>query len=107
NANYTYLDWDTADGRLPRRPRHRGSISLNYSQERVTANLTTFMVGRRDDFRAASPFGNTTTAGYVRTDLASSYVFPLRVPLVKEIAVFGKVQNLFNKKYEDANGFRA
>jgi outer membrane cobalamin receptor len=27
--------------------------------------------------------------------------------MVKEIAVFGKVQNLFNKKYEEADGFRA
>jgi vitamin B12 transporter len=107
NAQYTYLDWDTADGTLPRRPRHRGSVNLNYAQDRFNVNLTAIIVGRRDDFRAASPFGNTKLPGYVRTDVASSYSLPWIVPMVKEIAVFGKVQNLFNKKYEEADGFRA
>ena len=107
DAQYTYLDWDTADGTLPRRARHRGSVGLNYSQDGITLNLTTFMVGRRDDFRAASPFGPTTSPGYVTADFASSYVLPWQIPLVKESAVFGKVKNLFNKKYDEANGFRA
>ena len=64
------------------------------------------IVGRRDDFRAAFPFGNTTTAGYVRTDLASSYTLPWRAPGVKQLSVFGRIENLFNKQYWDANGFR-
>jgi outer membrane receptor protein involved in Fe transport len=65
------------------------------------------IVGRRDDFRAAFPFGNTTTAGYVRTDLASSYALPWRAPGIKQLSLFGQIENLFNKRYWDADGFRA
>ena len=45
--------------------------------------------------------------GYVRTDLASSYVIPWTTPGAKEVSLFGTIENLFNKKYEEANGFRA
>lgn len=107
NGNYTYLDWDTADGKLRRRPRHRGNVNLNYVLDRFNANLIANFVGRRDDFRAASPFGDTVKAGYVRFDLASFYSLPLQMAAVKDITVFGKIENLFNKKYEEADGFRA
>jgi vitamin B12 transporter len=107
DTQYTFLNWSTADGRLPRRPKHRGSVSLNYLQEGLNVNIAVNIVGRRDDFRAASPFGNTTAPGYVRADLASSYVLPWRAPLVKQVSVFGKIENLFNKKYEELDGFRA
>jgi len=107
NANYTYLDWDTADGRLPRRPRNSGNVILNYLQDALNVNLIVNIVGRRDDFRAASPFGDTTEAGYGVVNLASSYRLPWRMPLVKELSLIGKIQNLFNKKYDQANGFRA
>jgi vitamin B12 transporter len=107
NANYTYLDWDTADGKLPRRPRNRGNVNLNYLHDRWNVNLGANIVGRRDDFRAASPFGNTTKAGYVIFDLASYYSLPLRVPAVKDLTLFGKIENLLNKRYEEADGFRA
>ena len=107
NANYTFLDWDTADGRLPRRPRHRGNINLNYVFDRLNVNASANFVGRRDDFRAASPFGNITKPGYAIFDLASYYSLPWRVPAVKDLTLFGKVENLFNKKYEEVDGFRA
>jgi vitamin B12 transporter len=107
DSQYTYLDWDTADGRLPRRPRHRGSVGLNYLQNGLNINVSANIVGSRHDFRAASPFGNITMPGYVRADLASSYLLPWAVPGVKDASVFGKIENLFNKKYEETNGFRA
>jgi outer membrane cobalamin receptor len=65
------------------------------------------MVGRRDDFRAASPFGDITKSGYAIFNLASYYTLPWRVPAVKELKLLGKIENLFNKKYEQADGFRA
>ena len=106
-TQYSYLDWDTADGRLPRRPKHRGSVILNYFQDGLNVNLAAHVVGRRDDFRAAFPFGNTTTAGYVRTDLASSYALPWGVAGIRQLTLFGRIENLFNKKYQEADGFRA
>ena len=107
NANYTFLNWDTADGTLPRRPKHRGNVSLNYFHDNLNVNLTANLVGSRDDFRAASPFGNITAPGYVKVDLASYYSLPWQTPGVKNLTLFGKIENLFNKKYEEADGFRA
>ena len=107
NANYTYLDWDTEDGTLPRQPHNSGSVILNYLKDALNINLITNIVGRRDDFRAASPFGDIVAPGYVRVDLASSYALPWRIPLVKQMSLIGKIQNLFNKKYNEADGFRA
>jgi vitamin B12 transporter len=106
-ANYTYLDWDTADGKLRRRPRHSGSMNLNLLHEGLNINLNANIVGNRDDFRASSPFGDINQPGYAIFGLASSYTAPWRVPGAKELALFGKIENLFNKKYEEADGFRA
>ena len=47
NANYTYLDWDTADGMLPRRPHNSGNVILNYLQDALNVNLIVNIVGRR------------------------------------------------------------
>ena len=107
NANYTYLDWDTADGKLRRRPRHRGNVNLNYLYDNLNVNLGANVVGSRDDFRAASPFGDITKPGYGIVDLASYYSVPWKVPGVKNLTLFGKIENLFNKKYEEVDGFRA
>lgn len=105
-ANYTYLDWDTADGRLLRRPRHRGNVNLNYNYERFHLNLDANIVGRRDDVDSITG-GNIKKPGYVRFDLAGSYRLPVKLALVQEVSLFGKIENLFNKRYEEADGFRA
>jgi vitamin B12 transporter len=107
NANYTYLDWDTADGKLPRRSRNHGNVTLNYVHEEWNVNLSANLVGRRDDFRAASPFGAITKPGYATFNLASSYTLPWRAPAIKDLSLFGRVENLFNRKYEEIDGFRA
>jgi vitamin B12 transporter len=106
-ANYTFLNWDTQDGKLRRRPRHRGTINMNYVYDRFQANLDVNLVGRRDDFKAASPFGDIEKPGYGKVDLATSYKLPVQIPAVKELSLFGKIENLFDKKYEEADGFRA
>jgi vitamin B12 transporter len=106
-AQYTYLDWDTADGKLRRRPRHRGGVNFNVSQGGLNVNLNASFVGSRDDFRAAAPFGDIIQPGYGVVDLASSYTFPWQLPALKDLTLFGKIANLFDKKYEEADGFRA
>ncbi len=106
NAQYTYLDWDTANGTLPRRPRHRGSVSVNFSHEKLEMNLIANIVGKRDDFDAQT-FANTKNSGYTRFDFAASYRLPVRIDLVKNISLVAKIENLFNRSYEEADGFRA
>jgi len=107
SAGYTYLDWDTADGKLRRRPRHRGHVGLNYLHDNWNVNLTAHLIGRRDDFRAAFPFGDISKPGYVKLDLASSYSLPWKSAEVKKLELFGKIENLLNKKYQEADGFSA
>ncbi|MBI4527310.1 MAG: TonB-dependent receptor [Deltaproteobacteria bacterium] len=106
NAQYTYLDWDTEDGTLPRRPRHRGNVNLNYHHENLEVNLFANIVGKRDDFDATT-FADIQKPGYTRFDLAGSYRLPVRIALMKSMSLFGKIENLWNKKYEEADGFRA
>ncbi|HEY2989356.1 MAG TPA: TonB-dependent receptor, partial [Candidatus Binatia bacterium] len=93
NAQYTYLDWDTATGVLPRRPRHRGSVNLNYHQDALDVNLIANIVGQRDDFDAQT-FGNKKMPSYARFDLAGSYRWPVQMALVKNVALFAKIENL-------------
>jgi vitamin B12 transporter len=105
-ANYTYLDWDTVDGRLIRRPRQRGNINLNYFTDRLRLNLDAHFVGKRDDIDSVTG-SNIKKGGYTRFDLAGSYQLPVKITLVKDVSLFGKIENLFNRKYEEADGFRA
>ena len=105
-TGYTFLENDTSSGRLVRRPRHRGSILLDYRQERFHLNLNANVVGKRDDFGVVSG-ADVKEAGYMKVDLASSYSLPWKVPGVKGLSLFGKIENLFNKKYEEADGFLA
>ena len=105
-TGYTFLENDTSSGRLVRRPRHRGSVILNYGQERFHMNLNANVVGKRDDFGVVSG-ADVKEAGYMKVDLASSYSLPWKVPGVKGLSLFGKIENLFNKKYEEADGFLA
>jgi vitamin B12 transporter len=106
-AHYTYLDWDTRDGKLRRRSRHRGAVNLTYLRDRFHVNLNANMVGERDDFRADPPFGDIVKPGYTKVDLASSYTLPVKIRPVKEASLFGKIENLFDKKYQEADGFPA
>ena len=105
-ASYTYLDWDTATGKLARRPRHRGNLNLNYLYERFQVNLGANFIGRHDDNDSVTA-ANITKPGYVKFDLAGSYQLPVKIDLVKSVSLVGKIENLFNKKYEEADGFRA
>lgn len=105
-TNYTFLENDTSSGRLLRRPRHRGNILVNYQHERFHINLNANIVGKRDDVAAVSG-ADIKKAGYVKFDLASSYALPWKFTGVKGLSLYGKIENLFNKKYEEADGFRA
>jgi vitamin B12 transporter len=103
---YTFLESETSTGSLLRRPRHRGSILLSYRKESWRANLNANIVGKRDDVDAQSG-ATTKEPGYVRLDLASSYRLPWRLAGMKEFSLFGKIENLLNRRYEEADGFRA
>lgn len=105
-ASYTYLDWDTQSGRLTRRPRHRGNVNVSYVYREFHVNLDANIVERWHDTDAVSG-SNITKPGYAKFDLAGSYLLPVKIPLMKSMSAFGKIENLFNRRYEEADGFRA
>jgi len=103
-ANYTYLDWDTEDGRLDGRPRHKGNISVNYQRNGFNINLAINIVGERDDNDPATRT-DIKNPGYVKIDLASYYILPWKIPGVKNLRLYGKIENLLDQDYEEAAGF--
>jgi vitamin B12 transporter len=102
-GNYTYVN---ASDRLPRRPKHKGNVSLNYQAGPLNVNFISHIIGRRPDFDPLT-FSSIDEGGYAKFDLASSYALSWRPPGVKQLSLIGKVENLFDRKYQEAAGFRA
>src|SRR5205823_13672093 len=76
-SSYTYLDWDTAAGKLARRPRHRGNLNLNYLYERFQVNLGANFIGRHDDNDSVTA-ANITKPGYVKFDRSEEHTSELQ-----------------------------
>src|SRR5262249_24420939 len=85
---------------LLRRPKHSGSLMLDYATSRWGANLAGSFVGPRPD----SDFlgcGYDHAAGYARVDLGGWYA------LHPHVTAYIKMENLLNKHYEEVVGYPA
>lgn len=102
-GNYTYVNFSD---RLTRRPKHKGNLILNYRNGPFNLNFDSHIIGRHLDVDAVN-FNTIDKGGFSRFDLASSYILPWRPPGTKQIQLFARIENLFNKKYEEADGFLA
>ncbi len=91
--------------RLFRRPVHSGNAILNAAFLRMNWNLVGYFTGRRADSsflcQGECVPGVTTIPGYARFDLAGSY------DLHRGLTLFGRVENLSDKQYQEALGFPA
>lgn len=113
-GNYTFLDIDAdASGRV-RKPKHGGSIHVSIEREgigtkgdRVSLDARLLLVGARDDFDPQTFFAVRENSAYQRTDLAASYGWPIGVYSVQRAAVFARVENLFDRHYQEVLGFGA
>jgi outer membrane cobalamin receptor len=87
---------------LLRRPKHAGSVSVNYLARRWGGNLSAVGIGRRtdSDFLGLTPPVNHA-AGYVRADASGWY------ELQRHVTAFLAIENLLNKRYEEAAGYPA
>jgi vitamin B12 transporter len=98
SAAYTFT-WTHSDEThdrllLLRRPPHVGSLVLNYRPlERANINLGVYYNGRQDDWP------QTTLRDYVLVNLGLSWEASAKLTL------FGRVENLFDKEYEEVKGF--
>ena len=102
-GNYTYVNFSN---RLTRRPKHKGNLILNYKNGPFNLNFDSHLTGRHLDVDAVN-FNTIDKAGFSRFGLASSYVLPWQPPGTKQVQLFAKIENLFNKRYEEADGFLA
>ena len=85
---------------LLRRPKHSGSLLLNYAGSKWGGNLGGSFVGRRPD----SDFfglGFSHAAGYARVDVGGWYQVHRRV------TAYVNIENALNKHYEEVVGYPA
>jgi outer membrane cobalamin receptor len=85
---------------LIRRPRHSGSLLLNYLGTRWGANLGGSFVGRRADSDFLG-FGINHAAGYARVDLGGWYAF------TSHVTAYANIENALDKQYEEVVGYPA
>jgi vitamin B12 transporter len=98
--NYTYTDTeDKRTGRdLLRRAKNKLNFDLNYHfLKRGNVNLGVIYVGERDDWKPYPVRGRI--GGYTLVNLAASY------NITKNLQAFGRVDNLFDKDYEEVSGY--
>ena len=86
--------------RLLRRPVHSGNLAANAAFRRMNWNVYAYFTGRRADSTFLNPTV-TSTPGYARFDLTGSY------SRRRNLSVFGRIENLFDKRYQEALGFPA
>ena len=113
SGNFTFLDFDSQDDRLLHRPTEQGAVQINYQRpvlrgldDLLTLNLSVKVIGDRDDVEPSSGAFRTNSM-YARTDLAVSYTFPARVFPLSRITVYSKIENLFDRDYQEVLGFRS
>ncbi len=114
NASYVYtstqilanpggVDPYAAGDPLLRRPRHLGSLLLNYSGKRWGGDVAGSFVGRRFDsdflFGMVPPVDHTP--GYARVDLGAWYAVNAHV------TAFANVENALDRHYEEVAGYPA
>ena len=104
NASYTFTEAkdeseQSADfgNQLLRRPKHQLSINTNYKMmDALNLNLSLRYVGKREDKDfGAYPAKRVTMPDYLLVNFAASY------QLLENLALTARVENLFDKKYEE------
>lgn len=107
-ANYTFLkthdrgaNADDYDKSLLRRPEHKAAVTINYQPvEKLNLNIRVQHVGKRDDkFYAGYSAVRTTLPDYTVVNIGATYAV---LPALK---VYGRIENLFDKKYEEIYGY--
>jgi vitamin B12 transporter len=99
NAGYTYMETDdgSADNKqLLRRPKHAASLNSNYKYtDKLSANIGVRYVGERQDV------GNITLDDYTLINIGATY------QIHQHIAISGRLENAFDKDYEDIAGYNS
>ena len=102
-----YSGSDRAGDALIRRPSHSGKIVVGFrGSSGVSASASVGIVGKRADLDFAEfPSPRVTLAGYSKTDVSAE--FPLTSERRGGLTLTARIENLFDRKYEDVLYFRA
>lgn len=104
SGSYTYLDAQQkkSEGeyeRMTRRPRHQVTANMTYQPiENLLLNASAVYYGEREDTVYGQP--NVKLNSFAVFDLSGSY------KINRTFEVDAKIQNIFNKQYEFADGYR-
>ena len=91
----------SSSGRLLRRPKFNASADLIANRGKFQGDLGLVAQGQRFDSNFVNEFTPRQYGGYVRTDFTLSYrVRP-------QFALYARVGNLLNRKYEEVAGYQA
>jgi vitamin B12 transporter len=124
-GTYTYLDFEMTQkpgfpplspalNTLERRPHNRMATTLDYQRDHVLrtgdhlgADLNVAFVGERHDLDPFTFQDVNDQAAYTRADLALRYDMPMPVHAAYRIGWFARLQNLFDRNYEEVRGFKS
>lgn len=104
SGSYTYLDAKEKKGdgeyeKMTRRPQHQVTANVTYQPiTNLTLNASAVYYGKRKDATYENP--NITLKSFTLIDISGSY------KINNTFEVDAKIQNLFNKDYEFAEGYR-
>ena len=101
-ADYTFTlaKDETANQELLRRPRHKASLTANWVPiENLNLSATLIYVGDRVDGNRDFSISRMRAPGAAIVNIAAEY------KATEKLTVFGRVDNLFDKRYENPVGF--
>jgi vitamin B12 transporter len=99
-APFAFDSFHSAGAPLIRRPKHSGSLLLNYLGNRWGANIGGSFVGRRADSDFFG-FGIDHAPGYARVDLGGWYALSSRM------TAYANVENALDQQYQEVVGYPA
>lgn len=101
-ANYTYTQAhdDTGETTLLRRPKHKASVGAQVqATDKLSLSATALYVGNWVDVSRSGDASGIVAGGYATANLAATY------SLGHGLELFGRVDNLLDRKYQDPVGF--
>jgi vitamin B12 transporter len=101
-ADYTYTlaEDDVLHEELLRRPKVKASYATTWqASDALALSATVLYVGPWIDINRAGTVSRLTAGGYATTNVAANYV------LTRNLTLFGRIDNLFDRRYEDPVGF--
>ncbi|MGH8267092.1 MAG: TonB-dependent receptor plug domain-containing protein [Steroidobacteraceae bacterium] len=103
-ADYTYTEAtdDTTHAELLRRPRHKGNFDANWQvTDAWQVNADVLWIGTWEDGNRDFSIVPLDAPGYTTVNLAT------RCQINRSFEVFGRLDNLFDRRYQNPTGFLA